>query len=477
MEIDGLSHRFLKRYGVECAYTVITPGQIFRYAVICGGVFLFANYRYDHFLLAANFVVCGVYLAIVVFRFFTVFLSLLADPSVKIPVEDLGKLEPASLPPYTVLVPLYREGAVVADIVKAVKRLDYPADKLEVIFLLEPDDDETTAALEKEELPDGWRVLCVPDALPRTKPKACNYGLEAAKGEFIVVFDAEDRPEPDQLKKAVAAFSRFNEKVACLQAKLNFYNPFQNLLTMWFTMEYTVWFDLFLPGLHLLGLPIPLGGTSNHFRTTILKKIGGWDPFNVTEDCDLGIRLYRMGYSTRVLDSTTWEEANSRVGNWLKQRSRWVKGYIQTHLVHTRDRLRLLRQLGLKGYLGFTASVGGLAFTFLLNPVYWAAAVCFLFIRWRILYPDDLLSVVFYYVTWILAVGNGLFVAVNVLGCMRRCAWRLVPCALLSPLYWVMMSIGAWKGFLQIFRDPFYWEKTVHGLVKGGNTDDPVDRR
>ncbi len=169
--------------------------------------------------------------------------------------------------------------------------------------------------------------MIVPDTFPRTKPKACNVGLLNAKGEYLVIYDAEDIPDTDQLKKSVIAFRKLdNPLIICLQAKLNYYNPRQNLLTRWFTSEYSMWFDLYLPGLDGLNAPIPLGGTSNHFRVDALKKIGGWDPYNVAEDCDLGIRLFREGYRTRVLDSTTWEEANSRLENWLRQRSRWVKG-------------------------------------------------------------------------------------------------------------------------------------------------------
>ena len=190
------------------------------------------------------------------------------------------------------------------------------------------------------------RPLPLPAGIPRTKPRAMGIGLRYARGTLVTVYDAEDKPDPQQLKKAVWGFQRVNDRVACLQAKLSYYNPRQNLLTRWFTLEYDAWFNIFLPGLHRIGAPIPLGGTSNHFRRAPLEACLGWDPYNVTEDADLGLRFARLGLTTAMLESTTGEEANSRVGNWLRQRSRWSKGYMQTLLVHTRRPLRLLRQLG-----------------------------------------------------------------------------------------------------------------------------------
>ena len=233
--------------------------------------------------------------------------------------------EPAGgWPVYTVLVPLYKERNVARNILVALAKLDYPRDRLDVKFLLEADDPDTLEAITAAGIPPYAEVLIVPAGQPKTKPRACNHGLDRARGEFLVIFDAEDRPEADQLKQAVLAFRDSEEHIVCLQAQLAYHNHRQNLLTRWFALEYNVWFRRYLDGLVALGVPIPLGGTSNHFRTRILRDIGGWDPFNVTEDCDLGVRLYMAGHHTRTLDSTTWEEANSRVGNWIRQRSRWL---------------------------------------------------------------------------------------------------------------------------------------------------------
>ena len=253
-------------------------------------------------------------------------------------------LTDADWPRYTILCPLYREAEVVPQFVQAMQALDYPADKLQILFLTEEDDLETRKAIEAMLLPQHFNIVTVPAGQPRTKPRACNFGLLQATGDYVVIYDAEDIPDPLQLKKAVLTFANHDSDLACVQAKLNYYNATQNLLTRWFTVEYSLWFDLVLPGMQQMKLPLPLGGTSNHFRMGMLRRVGAWDPFNVTEDCDLGLRLAHSGLKTIVLDSTTYEEANSQVKNWIRQRSRWIKGYLLTYLVYMRQPLRYLRQ-------------------------------------------------------------------------------------------------------------------------------------
>lgn len=462
---DPTVTRYVDRYGRECAHITMSRLQAVRYLIITAALLVFVNYDYKQFFILVNFAACAIYMVTILFKFFTVLLSAVCRSEVTVTPEELAGLSDETLPVYTILVPLYRESNVADSIMKAIEALDYPRGKLDVKFLLEADDEETLGAIREHGIPGYSEIIVAPEAGPRTKPRACNHGLRCARGDYLVIYDAEDRPEPDQLKKAVAAFSNLGAQVVCLQAKLNYYNPKQNMLTRWFTMEYSMWFDLYLPGLHVMNAPIPLGGTSNHFKVEALRRLGGWDPFNVTEDCDLGIRLHKAGHVTKILDSTTWEEANSRVGNWIRQRSRWVKGYVQTHLVHTRYRLRAVARLGLWGYTTFLMSVGGLCFTLLMNPVYWIMLVLLGIYRWQILYPENTVSVIFYHITIILALGNAVFLLLNVLGCLRRRYYSLIPYALFSPVYWVLMSIAAWKGFFQILRRPFYWEKTVHGLA------------
>jgi cellulose synthase/poly-beta-1,6-N-acetylglucosamine synthase-like glycosyltransferase len=390
--------------------------------------------------------------------------------------DELAQLDERDLPPYTILVPLYREANVLPRLVRGMEGLDYPKTKLDIRLLCEEDDDETVEGIRALNLPPHYKLVIVPDAQPKTKPKACNYGLLQADGRYVVIFDAEDRPEPDQLKKIVVAFSKADPRVTCIQAKLNYFNSDQNLLTRWFTTEYSMWFDLLLPGLDAQDVPIPLGGTSNHFITDRLIDLAAWDPFNVTEDADLGVRLHKAGFKTAMIDSTTLEEANSDLNNWIRQRSRWIKGYIQTWLVHMRHPWRLLDQVGLKSWISFQLVVGG-TFIFLLNPIFWALTTAFFFTEAGFiqqLFP----SFVFYASAFQLFIGNFVFMYLNVAGSVQRGYFDLAKYALLSPLYWGLMSIAAWKGFLQLFYRPFYWEKTVHGLDHGPDSEhmNPMQR-
>jgi cellulose synthase/poly-beta-1,6-N-acetylglucosamine synthase-like glycosyltransferase len=234
------------------------------------------------------------------------------------------------LPTYTVIVALYREVAAVEGLLRSLGALDYPREKLDVKFVVEPDDAETRRAIELHARGQNVDIIVAPDTGPRTKPKALNAALPFARGSFTVIFDAEDRPEPDQLRRALHAFRTEGRTVACVQAALTIDNAGDGWLAGMFTAEYCAQFDVFLPALGRLGVPLPLGGTSNHFRTAVLRAVGSWDPYNVTEDADLGIRLARYGYRAVTIGATTYEEAPARLGGWIKQRTRWFKGWIQT---------------------------------------------------------------------------------------------------------------------------------------------------
>jgi cellulose synthase/poly-beta-1,6-N-acetylglucosamine synthase-like glycosyltransferase len=395
---------------------------------------------------------------VVALKVLSVLVGFVGRHVIEVPGPAVAAAGALPLPRYTVLVPLYREPLVVESLLTALAALDYPAERLEVLLLLEADDTAThAAALAQSALMTraSARVVVVPAGLPRTKPRACNHGLELARGELVVVYDAEDRPEPDQLKKAVVAFRQLGPGTVCLQAKLNYDNWRHNILSRLFTLEYTAWFDLYLPGLHALGLPIPLGGTSNHFRTAALRALGGWDAHNVTEDCELGIRLARERHATWILDSTTWEEACSAPGPWLRQRSRWVKGYLQTFFVHTRDLRGLVRDLGLWRTVGMILTVGGLAGSLVLAVpalgLFGLALVCGL--PWH---ADPLL--------WILLGFAAAFTLAHIYAVQQRGRWQLMAYGLLLPLYWLLMGVAALRGFLHFFSRPFYWDKTPHGL-------------
>jgi cellulose synthase/poly-beta-1,6-N-acetylglucosamine synthase-like glycosyltransferase/putative flippase GtrA len=378
---------------------------------------------------------------------------------------DTGTRQLESWPMYTVLCPMYRETAVLPQFVAAMTRLDYPAESLQVLLLLEEDDVGTIEFARRITLPANFEVAVVPNIAPKTKPKACNFGLRFARGEYVVIFDAEDVPEPDQLKKAATSFADLPSRVACLQAPLNFYNPRQNVLTRLFTAEYSLWFDLIMLGLQRLNGPIPLGGTSNHFRTEVLRSIGGWDVYNVTEDADVGIRLYKHGFRTAMLDSTTFEEANSSLPNWIRQRSRWIKGYLQTLLVHTRGGWDFRRTRD-PHFFTFLLIIGGKAVVTFINPLMWAITISYVLFRASIghdiesLYPAP----VFYPAVFTLLLGNLLFVYTFLLGSARRGDYDLIKYGLLAPFYWLLMSVAACKALWQLVREPHYWEKTEHGL-------------
>jgi len=495
LPVDSITRQFLREHADDTACRTIAWWQAVLYLSVVGAGLLLLLYRWDCFLSLFMPVTALVYFSVIGLKMTAVGLGVSRRGVARVSPAQLRALHDEDLPVYTILVPLYREANVAPKLIRNLAGFDYPRERLDIKLLLEADDDDTCSAIDAAELPPCFEVIRVPPSHPRTKPKACNHGLARARGDIVVIYDAEDRPEPDQLKKVVAVLGAVPEHVACVQASLNFYNPRQNLLTRWFSIEYTGMFDFFLPGLQCLGLPIPLGGTSNHFRAGALRRIGGWDPFNVTEDCDLGIRLHKLGYRTVMVDSTTYEEANSHLGNWIRQRSRWVKGFFQTHLVHMRHPVRTWRGLGPWGFFGFYTTVGGMALLLVVNPIMWFVLAVYaallvadaaaghnlvsviaggrdaLRFAWQMVYlgpqEDPILSAISVAgagISVILFATNFLFIAVNCLGCTRHRYWTLLPLALLAPVYWALMSVAAIKGFCQLFTNPFYWEKTRHGL-------------
>lgn len=367
------------------------------------------------------------------------------------------------LPVYTVLVPLFREAPAVPALLNRLRELDYPTARLEVMLIVEEVDLETQAALRRAGIDRHMHVLAVPDGAPRTKPRAIQYALQFAHGDYVVVYDAEDAPEPDQLRRALAAFAAGGPRLGCVQAQLNIYNPHASWLTRQFTVEYTVLFDCILPALERLQLPVPLGGTSNHFPRAVLEAVGGWDPYNVTEDADLGIRLARQGWRVAVLRSTTWEEAPPSFGIWKGQRTRWLKGWMQTYLVHMRRPRQLWYDLGTRRFAGFQVLMGGMILSSLVHPwfyVFLAAGAW----QGRILtLPDHVLG------QWLLGIGLFNFIAgyasgiaLGTIAAARRRQLRLAVHALMMPFYWLAISFAAYRGLVQLIYAPFHWEKTDH---------------
>jgi cellulose synthase/poly-beta-1,6-N-acetylglucosamine synthase-like glycosyltransferase len=390
----------------------------------------------------------------------------LLSRSARAPKTPCCRADDPTLPVYTVLVPVHREERVLPALVAALKRLEYPRNKLDVKLIVESGDAATIAAARALDLASaGIDLIVAPKGGPQTKPRALNYALAFATGEYLVIYDAEDQPEPKQLLKAVAKFRASSPRMACLQASLIYHNHNENWLAKQFAIEYVSLFDGILPMLAAYRLPLPLGGTSNHFRTAALKAVGAWDPHNVTEDADLGMRLYRAGHYAQTLDSTTFEEAACQLGNWTRQRTRWLKGWMQTYGVHMRRPFRLYREMGFSGFLAFQAYFAGVIISALAHPLF------------HLLLLHDVLSGVLFDACltplgspfWFIACFNfiGGYAASLALGwaaIRARGIKGITAHVLWTPIYWMLISVAAYRAVFQLFTAPFFWEKTEHGL-------------
>ncbi|MCB1485272.1 MAG: glycosyltransferase [Hyphomicrobiaceae bacterium] len=366
-------------------------------------------------------------------------------------------------PAYTLIVPLYREAKVAEALVRSLGVLDYPTDRLQILLVTEQEDEATRQALEGSALTKSMKVLTVPAGVPRTKPRALNYALTFATGEIVAIYDAEDAPAPDQLKAAARAMRASGNRLACVQARLDIYNPGDTFFTRQFTLEYAALFFALLPAYARLGFPLPLGGTSNHFSREALERSGGWDPFNVTEDADLGLRLARLGYKVAVVPSDTWEEAPATFAQWFGQRTRWIKGWMQTYLVHMRSPARLWRDLGSSAFLGFQMIFGGLILSALVHPLF------YLVLAFHLAQGAPLSAAVS---GWEVAIygAYGLNVLASYASAMvlsAACARRrdkpwLARATLGLPVYWLMISGAAYMAGAELVRRPYHWAKTTH---------------
>ncbi len=374
---------------------------------------------------------------------------------------DIAPISDSDLPVYTVLIPLYREAEGLPHILNALRRIDYPPSKLDIKLVLEGDDIQTIAAA-KAQQPEGmFEILIVPPSEPRTKPKACNYALRFARGEYVTIYDAEDRPDPQQLRQVIQRFRQASKDVICVQCRLNYYNRSHNLLTRLFAIEYASWFDYMLPGLETLDLPLPLGGTSNHIALAKLRELGEWDPYNVTEDADLGIRMAGYRYRTLTLHSLTLEEAPTTLWAWIKQRSRWIKGYMQTWLVYMRQPVSLYKQLGLKKFLGFQFFIGGPCLVFLTTPLMIVLSALWLLKDFTVIHP--MLPLLTPLAMTVLGCGVVLHLAFGRQVLRDNPHWQGMKLAvLIFPLYWLLHSLASFRGLWQLITRPHYWDKTSH---------------
>ncbi|MFD2174899.1 glycosyltransferase family 2 protein [Rhodobacter lacus] len=380
----------------------------------------------------------------------------------------------ADLPMISILVPLFRERDIAARLVARLERLHYPRELLDILLVVEEVDTTTRAALASAALPRWMRVVTVPDGPIRTKPRALNYALSFCRGAIVGVYDAEDRPEPDQLHVVARHFAESPPDVACLQGILDYYNPRTNWLARCFTIEYAVWFRAVLPGLARLGLVVPLGGTTLFFRRDVLEKLGGWDAHNVTEDADLGLRLARFGYRTVLIPTVTEEEANCRPLPWVRQRSRWLKGYAMTWAVHMRDPRKLWRELGAWRFFGVQVVILGTLSQFLLAPLLWSCWAI-LFGLWHpvaaILSPRlETLLLVSFVMTELVNIAVG---AWAVRGAAHR---HLIPWVPSLHAYFPLSAVAGWKAIYEVIVKPFYWDKTAHGVFDTAPRHQPAGR-
>lgn len=365
------------------------------------------------------------------------------------------------LPSITILVPLYEEAATLPSIISALSAIDYPRQKLDIKFVFEEGDTPTISMAQKLIRDLDIEIIITPDFAPRTKPKACNYALFQATGDIIVIYDAEDIPDTQQLRKAAHAFFTGTTDLACVQSRLNYYNSRENWLTGLFALEYYSWFGFFLPGLQKLNAPIPLGGTSNFIRTDVLRKLGAWDAFNVTEDADLGLRLARAGYKTEIIESETLEEATCTIRSWIKQRTRWIKGHLQTWLVHIRSDSLADETDGFGARVAVHLFLAGNFFSALVAPILWLFfGVSYL---GGINLPGALdhptlnqLSI------FILMVGYISAIVMNLAAALVNKRLDLVGYIFFVPAYWIANSVAAYRAVYELITNPFYWSKTRH---------------
>ena len=379
-----------------------------------------------------------------------------------------------ALPKISIMVHLLKESTIVSHLLTHLRQFYYPKNLLQVILVMESDDITTAKTLAGTKLPPWITAIDVPRGTIKTKPRALNYALDHCPGSIIGVYDAEDAPEPGQLRKVARRFAESDEKLACLQGTLDFYNSHTNWLTRCFTIEYATWFRIVLPGLARLTLPVPLGGTTLFFRRHILEELGGWDAHNVTEDADIGIRLARFGYHTELLPTVTLEEANCGGWPWLRQRSRWLKGYAVTWAVHTRAPKTLVRDLGLWQFFGVQLLFAGTLSQFLLAPVLWTFLLAFLTL------PHPLTGFIpswgFYTLGEIYLMSEIINIIVGMLSCNQTKHRHLLKWVPSLHFYFPLGSMAAYKDFFELLYKPFYRDKTAHGISLASAPAKPLTR-
>lgn len=456
-ELDAARYGFHRAHPERSAKRTFYVTQVIGFALLLACPVLAALFAPDFVFDVAHIGALALFAAAILFR-------LIAAAHLKPTLSRIA--EPAQWPVYTILCPLYREANVAPDLIAAINALDYPKHALDVKILVEGDDPDTIAAALAVSKAAHIEIVIVPSATPRTKPKALNVGLALARGEYVAVYDAEDRPDPLQLLAALAAFE--DSTVACVQAPLSIDNHDASWLARQFAAEYAIQFREVLPLLARLGLPLPLGGSSNHFRTDVLRAIGGWDAYNVTEDADLGYRLAREGYKSGVIGPPTQEEAPVSFGAWFNQRARWIKGHMQTWLVLMRDPVRSAREMGLGAFLAMQLMLGGGILAALAHGPLAFIVLTAALSPYDILKPEDFALAVFGYCV-------ALFAALT--ACALSNSLSHARAALTMPLYWPLSSLAALKALYDLVFKPHHWSKTMHGVSARHRYSIPAPQR
>lgn len=361
-------------------------------------------------------------------------------------------------PMYSILVPMYKEENAVKSILKALEDLNYPKNRLDIKFVVEEDDEISLKIINGMNLPEYVHVIKVPYSEPRTKPKALNYAMQYITGSYVVIYDVEDVPDEDQLLKALDVFENTSNNLICVQAKLNSYNRGHNIISRLFSMEYSILFNFLLPGLDSSKMPIPLGGNSNHFRVKEVREIGLWDAYNVTEDADLGIRIFLYGYQTRMIDSYTMEEAPTDIKNWLHQRARWIKGFMQTFLVYWYQNSELKSSISVSGKVGIYLFLGFSTYSFFIMPWH-LIAMCF-----NLTHGNLFLAIISSYITILYMYFTASVVTIENKNHIKKIGFLDWIALFIWPLYFILHIIASYKALYELVRKPFSWNKTKHDI-------------
>jgi glycosyltransferase XagB len=457
--VEGATSRLFHSAPHQSARTVLTARQGF-FTGLAIATLLFCVFAALHeTALAVHTILSLLYMGTLWFRILLLIRQIRKPQS-----SAIIALPATTLPIYTVLIAIYRERDVVPQLIGAMQRLNWPPSRLDIKIVCEEDDAETLGALASIDLPSHFEIVLTPAHGPRTKPKALTYALAGARGDYLVIYDAEDRPHPDQLRQAYTRFQSTTPDVACLQAPLIIANANESWISSLFALEYAALFRGILPSLAHYKMPLPLGGTSNHFRTDVLRTIGAWDPYNVTEDADLGLRLYRAGYRCETLTRPTLEDAPTCRKVWMGQRSRWFKGWLQTWLVLMRNPKTAMNSMGIKAFSIFQLLIGGMLISALLHPVILVFVTTTIIallnppvrdipLRETVMFWVDLMNIMgSYLVFW--ALGSSAMTEFE----RKQIGWRFMG----IPIYWLMTSIAAWKAAFELKTKPFFWNKTPH---------------